>query len=233
MSSQSPPVLPITNLQPTTTTTATASQPPLPPHALRAFLNNITESVRNGFSQRRPFTELIDRSAFSKPESISEATTRIRKNYAYFRINYLAAIFVILAFSLLTNPFSLLLLVGLLCSWLFLYLFRASDQPLVLFGRTFSDRETLGILIVLSVFVVFLTNVGSVIISALLVGVGIVCAHGAFRVPEDLFLDDVQENASTGFLSSFLGGAASNVVASAAPIVAAARAWGSGGCGIN
>jgi hypothetical protein len=34
-------------------------------------------------------------------------------------------------------------------------------------------------------------------------------------------------------LSSFLGGAASNVVASAAPIVAAARAWGSGGCGIN
>lgn len=71
---------------------------------------------------------------------------------------------------------------------------------------------------------VFLTNVGSVIISALLVGVGIVCAHGAFRVPEDLFLDDVQENASTGFLSSFLGGAASNVVASAAPIMAAARA---------
>jgi hypothetical protein len=224
MSSQSPPVLPITNPQPTTTSTATASQPPLPPHALRAFLNNVTESVRNGFSQRRPFSELIDRSAFSKPESISEATTRIRKNYAYFRINYLATISLILAFSLLTNPFSLLLLVGLLCSWLFLYLFRASDQPLVLFGRTFSDRETLGILIVLSVFVVFLTNVGSVIISALLVGVGIVCAHGAFRVPEDLFLDDVQENASTGFLSSFLGGAASNVVASAAPIVAAARA---------
>ncbi|KAJ6871475.1 PRA1 family protein B4-like [Populus alba x Populus x berolinensis] len=189
MSSQSPPVLPITNPQPTTTTTATASQPPLPPHALRAFLNNITESVRNGFSQRRPFSELIDRSAFSKPESISEATTRIRKNYTYFRINYLTVI-----------------------------------SPLVLFGRTFSDRETLGILIVLSVFVVFLTNVGSVIISALLIGVGIVCAHGAFRVPEDLFLDDVQENASTGFLSSFLGGAASNVVASAAPIVAAARA---------
>ncbi|KAG5253439.1 hypothetical protein OIU76_020759 [Salix suchowensis] len=218
----SSPVLPITNPQPTTTTAA-GSQPPLPPHAFRAFLNNITESARNGFAQRRPFTELIDRSAFSKPESISEATTRIRKNYTYFRINYLTIISVILAFSLLSNPFSLLLLVGLLCSWLFLYLFRASDQPLVISGRTFSNRETLGILIVLSVFVVFLTNVGSVIISALLVGVGIVCAHGAFRAPEDLFLDDVQENASTGFLSSFLGGAASNVVASAAPIVAAAR----------
>ncbi|KAJ6755650.1 PRA1 FAMILY PROTEIN-RELATED [Salix purpurea] len=194
----SSPVLPITNPQPTTTTAA-GSQPPLPPHAFRAFLNNITESARNGFAQRRPFTELFDRSAFSKPESISEATTRIRKNYTYFRINYLTIISVILAFSLLSNPFSLLLLVGLLCSWLFLYLFRASDQPLVISGRTF------------------------IIISALLVGVGIVCAHGAFRAPEDLFLDDVQENASTGFLSSFLGGAASNVVASAAPIVAAAR----------
>ncbi|KAJ6699419.1 PRENYLATED RAB ACCEPTOR 1-RELATED [Salix purpurea] len=223
MSSQSPPVLPVTNLQQPPAAAASASQPPLPPHALRAILNSITESVRNGFAQRRPFSELIDRSAFSKPESISDATTRIRKNYSYFRINYLTAIFVILAFSLLSHPFSLLLLLGLVCSWLFLFLFRASDQPLVLFGRTFSDRETLGILIVLSIFVVFLTSVGSLIISALLVGVGIVCAHGAFRAPEDLFLDDVPENANTSFLSSFIGSAASNVVSTAAPIVAAAR----------
>lgn len=70
---------------------------------------------------------------------------------------------------------------------------------------------------------VFLTSVGSLIISALLVGVGIVCAHGAFRAPEDLFLDDVPENANTSFLSSFIGSAASNVVSTAAPIVAAAR----------
>jgi hypothetical protein len=46
------------------------------------------------------------------------------------------------------------------------------------------------------------------LISALMVGLAIVCAHGAFRVPEDLFLDD-QEVTSSGFLS-FLGGAASS-----------------------
>lgn len=85
---------------------------------------------------------------------------------------------------------------------------------MVLFGRTFSDRETLGALVVLTIVVVFLTSVGSLLISALMVGAAIVCAHGAFRVPEDLFLDE-QEPINSGFLS-FLGGAAS----AAAPSVA-------------
>lgn len=71
----------------------------------------------------------------------------------------------------------------------------------------------------LSVFVIFLTNVGSVLISALMVGAALICAHGAFRVPEDLFLDE-QEPAATGFLS-FLSGTASNAAAAAAPAVAA------------
>ncbi|KAG2326470.1 hypothetical protein Bca52824_009198 [Brassica carinata] len=51
------------------------------------------------------------------------------------------------------------------------------------------------------VFVVFLTDVGSVLVSAVMVGVALVCAHGVFwRAPEDLFLDE-QETAATGFLS--------------------------------
>ncbi|XVF47672.1 hypothetical protein PTKIN_Ptkin03bG0129000 [Pterospermum kingtungense] len=116
------------------------------------------------------------------------------------------------------SPFSLLLLLGLLAAWVFLCLFRPSDQPLVILGRTFSHRETLGALVVLTVFVVFLTSVGSLLISALLIGVAIICIHGAFRVPEDLFLDE-QEPANSGFLS-FLGGAASSAAAAAAPAVA-------------
>lgn len=77
----------------------------------------------------------------------------------------------------------------------------------MILGRTFSDRETLGLLLLLSLVVVFMTSVGSLLISAILVGAGIVCAHGAFRVPDDLFLDET-EPASIGFLS-FLGGAGS------------------------
>ncbi|KAK2981769.1 hypothetical protein RJ640_010286 [Escallonia rubra] len=223
MAASAPPILPISQ----TTTTATAigggsaieSQPPASAAAVRAFISHIADTARAGLSQRRPWSEVADRSAFSKPDSISDATTRIRKNYSYFRVNYLTVIAGVLALSLLTNPLSLITLLGLLAAWLFLYLFRPSDPPLVVFGRTFSERETLGVLILSTIVVVFLTSVGSVLISALMVGVAVVCAHGAFRAPEDLFLDD-QDSAATGFLS-FLGGAASNAAVAAAPAVAA------------
>ncbi|KAL2555792.1 PRA1 family protein [Forsythia ovata] len=88
----------------------------------------------------------------------------------------------------------------LLAAWIFLYLFRPPDQPVIIAGRTFSDREILGILVVFTVVVVFLTSVGSLLISALLVGLAVVCAHGAFRMPEDFFLDD-QDSSNAGFLS--------------------------------
>ncbi|KAG8504263.1 hypothetical protein CXB51_002622 [Gossypium anomalum] len=175
MSTAVPPVIPVSSVQ------SVESQPPAASPAFLSFVSRLNESLRNGLSQRRPWAELVDRSAFSKPESFSDALVRVRKNYSYFRVNYLSVIGLILAFSLLSHPFSLLLLLGLLCSWIFLYLFRPADQPLVLFGRAFSDRETLGFLIIFSVFVVFLTTVGSLLISALMVGVGLVCAHGAFR----------------------------------------------------
>ncbi|CAK9135848.1 unnamed protein product [Ilex paraguariensis] len=210
----SPPTLPISSPQSTTTTVD--SQPPIATPAFRAFLSRLSASLRYGFSQRRPWSELLDRSSFSRPDSLSDAASRVRKNLSYFRVNYISLLALVLAFSLLSHPFSLLVLLSLLASWLFLYIFRPSDQPLVLFGRTFSDRETLGGLVVSTIVVVFLTSVGSVLISALLVGLAIVCVHGAFRVPEDLFLDD-QEPVNVGFLS-FIGSAASS--AAAAPAIA-------------
>lgn len=221
----SPPTLPISNTQSTSSSAATGggggaqSQPPIATPAFRSFINRLSSSVRQGFSQRRPWSELIDRTAFSRPDNLSDAASRIRKNFNYFRVNYLSLLAFVLAISLLSHPFSLLVLLSLLASWCFLYLFRPTDQPLVILGRTFSDRETLLILVVSTIVVVFLTTVGSLLISASLVGLAIVCAHGAFRIPEDLFLDD-QEPANVGFLS-FLGGAASSAAAAAAPAVAA------------
>ncbi|KAL3617449.1 hypothetical protein CASFOL_037770 [Castilleja foliolosa] len=191
--------LPITNTQ---------SDDNPQPSAVRAFLSNISETVRSGLSNRRPWQELLDRSAFSKPESVSDATVRIRKNYNYFRINYLTVITAVLAVSLLTNPLSLILLAGLLAAWLFLYLFRqSSDPPVTLFGRQFSDRETFFLLIVSTIIVIFLTSVGSVLVTALMVGVAMVSVHGAFRAPEDLFLDDPEPQGGVpSLLSLFTGG---------------------------
>ncbi|XP_031496449.1 PRA1 family protein B4 [Nymphaea colorata] len=169
--------------------------------AARAFFGRLYDGVRSGLSQRRPWLELVDRNQLAKPDSLAEATARVRKNWTYFRVNYLILLSTVLTISLVSHPVSLFVLILLLSGWLFLYLFRS--EPLVLFNRTFSDREVLGIMILLTIIVVFLTSVGSLIISALMFGLAIVCAHAAFRVPEDLFLDE-QESAG-GFLS-FLGG---------------------------
>ncbi|KAL3830226.1 hypothetical protein ACJIZ3_019028 [Penstemon smallii] len=207
VNSSPPAILPITTPQPAPTTTDTSQQSSSSTSAVRTFISGISETVRSGLANRRPWPEVLDRSAFTKPESISEATLRIRKNYTYFRINYLTVITAVLAVSLLTNPFSLISLSALLAAWLFLYVFRqSSDPPITAFGRQFSDRETLFFLIVSSIVVIFLTSVGSVLVSALMVGVAIVCLHGAFRVPEDLFLDEQEtQSAVPGFLSFFTG----------------------------
>ncbi|KAF5751324.1 hypothetical protein HS088_TW02G00337 [Tripterygium wilfordii] len=216
--SSSPP-LPISNTQPATIGANPGQSQPSKTavSSLRALLTRFSGSVRHALSNRRPWTELIDRTAFTKPDSLADATSRVRRNYSYFRVNYLTLIAIVLMISLLWHPYSLLILVTLLAAWLFLYSFRPSDQPLVIFGRAFSDRETLGFLIVLIVVVIFLTSAGSVLVSAALIGVALVCVHGAFRVPEDLFLDD-QEQIGSG-LFSFVGGAASSAVAAAGPAV--------------
>ncbi|XP_072961788.1 PRA1 family protein B3-like [Typha angustifolia] len=207
MASSSPPILPTT----TTTTTTNSSS------AFRLFLSRLSDSTRRSLSHRRPWSELLDWSAFSRPDSVSSAAARLRRNLPYFRVNYLLLLAVALAFSLLTHPFSLFLLLSLLGAWSFLYLFRPNDSPpLVLLGRQFSDRETLAALSLLTLLVIFLTSVGSLIVSALTVGSGLVCLHAAFRVPEDLFLDDQEAAVGAGAgLLSFLGGVDSSAVAAA------------------
>ncbi|MED6158215.1 PRA1 protein B3 [Stylosanthes scabra] len=199
---ESPP-LPISTPHAQTTSSA---PPPISTSAFRSFISHLSSSLRQGFSDRRPWSELLDRSSISRPESFSESYSRIRKNASYFRVNYVTLIALALALSLLTHPFSLLILLSLLAAWSILYLFRPSDQPLLLFGRTFSDRETLPCLVVLTVIVVFLTSVGAFLISALIVGLAVVCLHGAFRVPEDLFLDEPPAEPRNAGLLSFLSG---------------------------
>ncbi|KHN26482.1 PRA1 family protein B4, partial [Glycine soja] len=149
ISSTAPPVLPISNPQTTARTTGAggdAIEALENNLAFRAFINNLSTSIRHDLDQHHPWLELADHCAFSKPESFSEATFHVRKNFSYFCVNYYVVVSLILTVSLLTNPFSLILLVGLLASWTFLYLFRPSDQPLVILDRTFSDFETLALL---------------------------------------------------------------------------------------
>lgn len=206
-----------------TTTTTAASPPLLPPSfatpAFTTFLTRLHTTLQTAFSQRRPWYELIDKTSFSRPLSIPNASSRIRKNISYFRINYLTILSSILAFSLLSHPFSLFILLSLLAAWLFLYVFRPSDHPVIILGRVYSDRETLGVLITASLIVIFVTSVGSLIMTSMLVGVGVVCVHGAFRVPEDLFLDEQGSAGGTGMFSMLSGAAKSAAVAAGSNMV--------------
>ncbi|KAG5095453.1 hypothetical protein JHK84_051041 [Glycine max] len=190
-------VLPVSNPQ----TTEPPPQPQPPQSAFRFLLSFATDNLRHKLSNRRPWPELLDHTAMSKPLSFSEATLRIRHNISYFRINYYIVVSLILAVSLLTSPFSLVLLLGLLASWLFLYLLRPADRPLQLLGRTFSDFETLSLLLATTFVLLFLTSLGSLLVTAFSVSVALVAAHAALRVPEDLFLDEGGTSQPAGFLS--------------------------------
>lgn len=76
-----------------------------------------------------------------------------------------------------------------------------------------SEREKVMSMSALSFVVIFfLTNVASVVFSALVTGTVLVAAHGATRVPDDLFVDG---DANQGLLAILTGGgqpaASSNV----------------------
>lgn len=169
--------------------------------SFRTFISRTNDSILRAISRRRPWQELVDFPAFSRPHSLSNATSRALKNLSYFRINYLALLSGVLAFSLLSHPLSLLSLLVLVSAWLFLYVFKPPEQPLILFGHTLSNHETLASLVVATVVVIFFTSVGSLLMSATLIGGVIMCVHGAFRDPEDLFLDGQDQLSSTGLFS--------------------------------
>ncbi|KAL7582674.1 hypothetical protein Lser_V15G44063 [Lactuca serriola] len=187
---------------------------------LRPFFSRMTATLRESFAQRRPWFEIIDRSNFSRPETFSEAVSRVRKNLSYFRVNYSAILAVFVALSLLSHPISLFFFVGVVWAWLYLYLFRSPDQPVVLFEHNFSDRQALGILILSTILIVFLTGLGSLIMYSSLIGLGMLCIHGAFRIPQEVFVEDQQPDIAAGFLS-FLTVTAAAAVAAAPPMPSA------------
>ena len=81
-------------------------------------------------SQRRPWSEITDKTAYSKPANVTEATGRVRKNLSYFKVNYLLFVLGAVVTCLLTHPLSLFLLGGLGSSWI--YLFAIRSEPLVI-----------------------------------------------------------------------------------------------------
>lgn len=179
------------------------------------YVAKLKENAAASFREAKPWSEVLDRTAFAKPSGMAEATGRMRKNVAYFKVNYGIVGLGTTALVMFLNPWSLIVLAFLALVWAYSYIVRST--PFVIGGRELSDREKFMSLSGFSLVVIFfLTSVGSTLFYALGLSMLLISAHAAFHVPDDLFLDEVPEQSSGGFLSLLTGGSkpAAAVVAS-------------------
>ena len=161
-------------------------------------VGRVKESAQHVWAQQKPMSEILDASAYARPVSFGDATSRMQKNLNYFRINYLVFASAVLSLFVLFHPSSLAIFGSVAAAWV--YVFSVRSEPLKIGDRELSHRETLMGMSALSAFVIFmLTSAGTVLFSGLgvaLLGVG---AHAAARVPDDLFVEDANDN--KGFFS--------------------------------
>lgn len=159
----------------------------------------------------------------NKKKLLKKATARIRKNAAYFRVNYGLVIAGVTAAAMAVNPAALAVVAILGACWA--WLFGVRTAPLVINGRQFSERETLvGAAAVSAVVVFFLTSVGTVLFTALGISVAAIAAHGATRVPDELFTDEIEGSSggAGGLLGLLAGGGGGGAVQAAASRAVAA-----------
>ncbi len=178
---------------------------PVPPSAVRQLFSRGQELVGAALMNKRPWSEMVDRSTFAKPESLKDAMSRLHKNLNYFRINYGILMLVVVALSLLVNPSSIFFIALVLAGWTYLFLVR--KEPLIVFGRTFSEREVVLSMTGISILLIVFSGIANVLLSAGLIGLFLIAAHGAFKVPDDLFLfDDAAASSGGSFFPAFFLG---------------------------
>jgi hypothetical protein len=121
--------------------------------------------------------------------NLIQVTTRLQKNLSYYRTNYFIFFLATMCLTFLFHPSALIWTGLLLVMWT--YLFLVASGPLTIGGREYSDREKLiGASVISFVVVFFLTSVATTALYGLSISMAMIVLHGAFREPDDLFLDE-------------------------------------------
>ncbi|KAK6645686.1 hypothetical protein PHAVU_L001617, partial [Phaseolus vulgaris] len=142
------------------------------------MLANIKEATQTVASTRRPWRLFLDLSALTFPSSISETTTRLAHNVTYFLFNYALLLLLIFLLLLFPNALPLLLFLLLSAAWYFLY-FSRDDLHLAIVP-----------LALLTLVALFATGAWLNLLLALLIGALVVFLHGVLRSTDDLIGDD-------------------------------------------
>ncbi|GLT26442.1 hypothetical protein SLA2020_015060 [Shorea laevis] len=147
-------------------------------------LHNLTTTLS---CHLRPWPDLLGSGAgsYSRPDSFP---ARARSNLRYFLANYSFVVAAACALSLLTAPFSLVLLSVIIALWILLYLFR--EDPLVLWGHSIPHRWVPFCLVGVSILAVWVCGVVENLVIGFVLGCLVCGVHAIFRNPDGLYLEE-------------------------------------------
>ncbi|XP_073015521.1 PRA1 family protein F2-like [Primulina eburnea] len=152
------------------------------------YISRAKERIKSGLGTRRPWREMFSFHSLNLPKSFRDSISRVKTNAGYFRMNYAIIFLLIIFLSLLWFPISLIVFIVMLAIWLVLYFLR--DEPLVICGRTISDKAVLIILSIVTLVVLLLTHATKNILVALAIAVVVVLIHAIVRKTDDLYFDE-------------------------------------------
>uniref|UniRef100_A0ACD5WEP6 Uncharacterized protein n=1 Tax=Avena sativa TaxID=4498 RepID=A0ACD5WEP6_AVESA len=164
----------------------------------------VSASAAAAVGRPRAWREVLDSTAFSRPETCGEARARARRNLAYFRANYALASLVLVFLGLVYRPASMLAFLALFVAWLALYFGRSADR-LSCLGRDLDDRVVLACLSAATVLAVALTRAGLNLLVSLVIAAALIGAHAAFRMNVYLDESDVFDAAVSSFTGNTYG----------------------------